>query len=333
MAPTARLASAALGMPTATNFIFPYIKPSQAVAMHRFPKLPPELQRMVWEFALPAPQVITITRERRTRGPRAITTYVSDKPHAPYYEVPAMFRVCRESRAIALERYTESFGERLENPIYFDVERDTLFMVDRWTLEKFHGGISKLTGESQNIEDAVQHMTIATSDIVDRGAIKYLLKFNLATLRLETCDHHHYGMQKSDGERNFAWEEVEEILTEGWKRRARKPAIITHLTRQEMFDSSDIGKEYKARQAAYNFDFCQAIRAILPGGLDLSDYMIHHLAADVCPPIFNGMKIYRMEGYYNQTGRIDLLTRLSTGLIDPHDCKNCALALGWDWKD
>jgi len=291
---------------------------------------------MVWEFALPPPQIITITKYNSTRGPRGLTGYTSKQPRAPYHKAPSMLYVCSQSRAVALEHYTESFGERLEYPIFFDVERDTLFMADGRTLDAFYRKTSRLEGEPQDIEDSIRHMMIATSNVVDNNTIENLLQFNLKTLQLEDCSSHHpYSTYEADGEHYFEWKVLRQELRRGWKFAAkeegRKPTLITRLTRQKMFDMSEIGPEYKAQRAAYDLEFRQAIRAIIPE--DVSDLMVSHLAEYVLPPIFNGMPTYRNDGYHSQAGRIDILKKYSAGLIEPHYCKICALALGWEWKD
>lgn len=88
-----------------------------------FPQLPVELRLMVFEFALPSPQVVHLdplatspTDQRSEYQPfdthEGVATY--EDRNAPFPH-PGILRVNRESRALALRHYTVIMNERHEN--------------------------------------------------------------------------------------------------------------------------------------------------------------------------------------------------------------------------
>ena len=91
----------------------------------RFPKLPPELRREIWKLALPGTRIIEVTSEddyySRERGYRKLRLSC---------DMPVLMHVCRESRQVALEKYTVNLaGERFPNDCArIDPREDTIFI-------------------------------------------------------------------------------------------------------------------------------------------------------------------------------------------------------------
>ncbi|KAE9364822.1 hypothetical protein N431DRAFT_564035 [Stipitochalara longipes BDJ] len=84
-----------------------------------FPKLPPELRRMVWTLARPGPRVIKIFQSKV--GDKEII-YSTAK-------VPTLLHTCQESRRIAKNWYELSFqcGWRGTPRVYFDFSSDFVY--------------------------------------------------------------------------------------------------------------------------------------------------------------------------------------------------------------
>ena len=114
--------------PPAPTYIVPLSE------FHVFPKLPPEIRRMVWSIAIPGQRAIRLIPRRPTKimnqdaaaakqtyrlcyGPRGFTDHIPT----------ILLHVCKESRTFALNRYKPFLGSPLGDlPIYFDFEGDTL---------------------------------------------------------------------------------------------------------------------------------------------------------------------------------------------------------------
>jgi hypothetical protein len=116
----------------------------------KFPKLPSELRLKIWSFATPGPRNVRIDYKvlsatlKEMKHPE-FTPYTSAEPP------PAIFQVCRESRAEAQKMGTHklSFGSKFhhEARIYFDFSQDTLNLGDgtgkkpeNYVLDAFIGG-------------------------------------------------------------------------------------------------------------------------------------------------------------------------------------------------
>jgi hypothetical protein len=86
----------------------------------KFPKLPPELRLRIWSHSLPDPRIVTIER---------ILTRPKDYRVSCQNRVPGTLLVNRESREVALKRYSLRFMT-FENvygpPVYFDFSRDVI---------------------------------------------------------------------------------------------------------------------------------------------------------------------------------------------------------------
>ncbi|PBP22007.1 hypothetical protein BUE80_DR007109 [Diplocarpon rosae] len=109
----------------------------------KFRKLPLEIRRMVWDLALPEPQVIKITANgylcHLTRGGITTQTWIN-RPRA-HYRVPYMLGVCKESRREVLVFHRPCFRANFGGiPIYFNAKQDLLYFQSTDALINFYGG-------------------------------------------------------------------------------------------------------------------------------------------------------------------------------------------------
>ncbi|PMD29573.1 hypothetical protein L207DRAFT_642331 [Hyaloscypha variabilis F] len=88
-----------------------------------FPKLPPELRRIVWDLARPSPRVIKLFH---TKVNDVDILYSTAK-------VPSLLHTCQESRRVAKSwyelslGYKSNFGKKHAAHVYFDYSRDFLY--------------------------------------------------------------------------------------------------------------------------------------------------------------------------------------------------------------
>jgi hypothetical protein len=105
----------------------------------RFPELPLELRLIIWSFALPEPQVVTIKKKveqvEEDAQQQASTTFRAEAS----YNIPALLHVCQDSRSVARKNYRLSFKQHLEHPVYIDFSQDTVYFVNCDALEAFLG--------------------------------------------------------------------------------------------------------------------------------------------------------------------------------------------------
>lgn len=104
-----------------------------------FPKLAPELRDMIWKLALPKPRTISITAEPLFDwNTVADDPYIADDDPSIQFKLVSnacpmprgVFLTCRESRTLALKRYSPAFKNQLEKWLYFDWKNDTLCFDD-----------------------------------------------------------------------------------------------------------------------------------------------------------------------------------------------------------
>jgi len=93
----------------------------------RFSRLPLELRRIIWKFALPGPQVVKVTTGH----------YENDVNRHEKLKInvglPNLMHVCRESRQICLEKYSVKLACETRLPsdcARFDPEDDTIYIPD-----------------------------------------------------------------------------------------------------------------------------------------------------------------------------------------------------------
>jgi hypothetical protein len=107
-----------------------------------FPKLPPELRDVVWKFTLPDPRILTLLCHRISltdQKPILFTTDAVSKANVNAVATP-LLHTCSRSRQIALGRYECAFDGLLNHPIYFDWERDTVYMKLKTSFAAFTRG-------------------------------------------------------------------------------------------------------------------------------------------------------------------------------------------------
>lgn len=132
-----------------------------------FPKLPGEIRKKIWNFAIPSDRIVKIYRRDQTTSLLNPIPHVNGEKRGSFVvctAYPGLLGACTESRKIGFETYKLAFGHRLDGrAIYFDFSRDVLFFVDTETLHTFTGcvhdfeyGEYKLTGDLL----AVQRMIV-----------------------------------------------------------------------------------------------------------------------------------------------------------------------------
>jgi hypothetical protein len=94
----------------------------KVVPFPRFPKLPPEIRLLIWEFSF-LPRILTTTRQIGRSVKRL--RFMQKENHFN----PVTLSVCRESRAVTLKHYRLCFGT---TNIYADLSRDVLYFDHSW---------------------------------------------------------------------------------------------------------------------------------------------------------------------------------------------------------
>jgi hypothetical protein len=115
----------------------PIVPNCQGRTFTSFMRLPVELRDMVWELQLPDPRTITITEDVVHKSLDDPDLRIAKAAKTP---VPTLLHICKESRDFALRFYRLSFEIELAGrPIYFDFERDLLFIPSERHLKAFYG--------------------------------------------------------------------------------------------------------------------------------------------------------------------------------------------------
>lgn len=130
----------------------PYFKAKHAFCL--FPKLPSELQVMVWAAAANTRQIVRIK-------PCAEDGSGAEGFRADY-TMPVTLHVCRDSRYETLKSHSVIFGGILRNPIYFNYEQDFVSLVGSSTCEHFEilsGEDNSVSAEIQKIENVLSMVT------------------------------------------------------------------------------------------------------------------------------------------------------------------------------
>lgn len=130
----------------------PYIKSQHSFCL--FPKLPAELQLLVWAAAADERQIVRIKPCAKDG--------LGEEGFCADYKMPVVLHVCRDSRREALKRYTIIFENILRNPIYFNYQRDFVSLVGSSTCEHFEilsGEDNTISGEIQKVENVLAMVT------------------------------------------------------------------------------------------------------------------------------------------------------------------------------
>ncbi|TGO12196.1 hypothetical protein BTUL_0093g00450 [Botrytis tulipae] len=105
----------------------PYFKARRSFCL--FPRLPAELQLMIWAAAADDRQIVRIKPCDEDGS--------EDEGFRGHYIMPVVLHICRDSRKEALKRYTVIFKGILRNPIYFNYQQDYVSLVGSSTCEHF----------------------------------------------------------------------------------------------------------------------------------------------------------------------------------------------------
>jgi hypothetical protein len=131
---------------------------SQTITSYRtfapFSRLPEELRVIIWEFAMPRPNLIEVTGYGH-RVPYASATRSN----------PGILFANKESRKVALKNHTMAFRSRLREGIYFNFASDALYLpmlgAFRAFLATSKDGIRYIRfPDSAQVEDKVRHLVV-----------------------------------------------------------------------------------------------------------------------------------------------------------------------------
>ena len=132
----------------------------------RFPKLPQELEDAIWDMSRPAGRIITISNTMVSPDP---TEYIVTS-NANLFPI-GLLKACRDSRSAALRWYQPILQGPLPNPIFFDVERDTLRFVDVFSLsacsELRKHRFLKYQGANLDFRAVIRHLEVARPVITE----------------------------------------------------------------------------------------------------------------------------------------------------------------------
>lgn len=105
-----------------------------------FTKLPPEVRDKIWEVVLPAPRVVMIDWQMKGINRASSSEHLCICNANP---IPtALLHICARSPKFALDRYELAFVGPLERPIYFDWERDSVYLSNILAISAFSRGIN-----------------------------------------------------------------------------------------------------------------------------------------------------------------------------------------------
>ncbi|KAH7407233.1 hypothetical protein BKA64DRAFT_742901 [Cadophora sp. MPI-SDFR-AT-0126] len=102
----------------------PWFK-KQLKSFPQFPRLPRELQLMIWELAVPCRQVVCLSYP--SSGSET-NTNLSNEPFEIRlrYSRPGMLRACYDARVAGLKKFTLALESYLPSPVRFNFDRDYL---------------------------------------------------------------------------------------------------------------------------------------------------------------------------------------------------------------
>lgn len=96
-----------------------------------FPSLPPELRLKIWKAALPGPRTITISRPNHNALLQGTCNNIT------HTTLKGLLFACKNSHEIVKKAYNLYFHNRLEYPIPFDPDLDSLNFPDDAELRPF----------------------------------------------------------------------------------------------------------------------------------------------------------------------------------------------------
>ena len=142
-----------------------------------FPRLPKELQLLVWSFAESKAQTISVStkckREQDTPDELACSRNNSLCFHISGYSPPVLLHVCYDLRVVALKSYCLAFREQFARPIYMNFEKDSLLLTSIHAARCFYTSTSSLGVSARNM-DSLRTLTVYTHqgiNVADLGAL------------------------------------------------------------------------------------------------------------------------------------------------------------------
>ena len=111
------------------------------IAFPGFPKLPAELQTLIWQHSIPEPNVVTMRKAKEKMKVIGDGQYILSGPRAKasWRQFPAILHTCQLSRATGLTRYRPAIEKQLGCPLLFDFSQDLLLMTNFNTFAYFVG--------------------------------------------------------------------------------------------------------------------------------------------------------------------------------------------------
>ncbi|KAH7357163.1 hypothetical protein BKA65DRAFT_534883 [Rhexocercosporidium sp. MPI-PUGE-AT-0058] len=108
----------------------------QLTSFPQFPRLPKELQLMIWDRAIPCRQVVSLSRPLDARPDLGVQVPPSELAFETklQYRRPGMLQACFDARTAGLKHFMPAFGLCLPAPIRFNFDRDYL-ELDMYMLE------------------------------------------------------------------------------------------------------------------------------------------------------------------------------------------------------
>jgi hypothetical protein len=115
---------------TMQHHAMPTVADQGLEAFTLFPKLPTEIQLKIWKLAMPGPRLIKIGHRPQfaTRPSGSVDMFYQKSQKIP----TPLLHTCRETRAMVLKTIKPRFRLSSRHPIYFDFEKDTLFLDMTW---------------------------------------------------------------------------------------------------------------------------------------------------------------------------------------------------------
>jgi len=141
-----------------------------------FPKLPPEIRSMIWEYALPEGRVFEVldSPNAKQKTPAHEGLMFANVHHEP---PPALASVCRESRHFVLRRYK---ALKLSNTTkYVDLERD-LLLLEPYLLVKRLLRTLHFLSQIPLVRDNVSRLALGTSYGMHAGICHPVLSWKVS---------------------------------------------------------------------------------------------------------------------------------------------------------
>jgi hypothetical protein len=125
-----------------------------------FPKLPRELQLMIWSFVDTEPQRMGVILADAEGDIIEYDHWAANDPYIPtQYNPPALLQTCYDSRIEALKTYRVAFAAQLERPYYFNFHKDTLHFTSLATVRGFINKTPQF-GVSPKDMNSVRHLAL-----------------------------------------------------------------------------------------------------------------------------------------------------------------------------